>query len=91
MAKFRYIGNHTYQATQSGFIVANANVHDEGNFVRSLYVKPQMRRKGIATELVRFICEHRGRKLNRAPSRIKNDAVKALSAKMGDELEVEAK
>lgn len=86
MPQYSYRGKNLYEARWSGRIVATATVNDEGNYIQTLYVKPQVRRKGIASELVRFICEHRGKPLNRAPNNIKTDAVKALSAKLGDEL-----
>lgn len=90
MPQYQRKGKNTYVAKWSGRIVATAVVNDADNYVQSLYVKPEARRKGIATELVRFIGEDRGKKLNRAPDHTKNDAIRALSAKMTDELLDEA-
>lgn len=84
--QYRALQNHRYVAVLDKKIIATAFVHDAGNYIKSLFVARPFRRKGIATGLVRFIGEHRGRKLNRCPDRMKNDAVRALSAKLGDEL-----
>lgn len=83
---YRALPHHRYVATIDGKVIATAFVHDAGNYIKSLFVARPFRRKGVATGLVRFIGEHRGRKLNRCPDRMKNDAVRALSAKLGDEL-----
>jgi hypothetical protein len=84
--RYRALQNHRYVAVLDKKIIATAFVNDSGNYIQSLVVARPFRRKGIATGLVRFIGEHRGRKLNRCPDRMKNDAVRALSAKLGDEL-----
>ena len=84
--QYRALQNHRYVAVLDKKIIATAFVNDSGNYIQSLVVARPFRRKGIATGLVRFIGEHRGRKLNRCPDRMKNDAVRALSAKLGDEL-----
>lgn len=67
-------------------IVAWARYRKEENYIYMLFVDKEFRWKGIAIKLVRFIGNCVGKKLNRAPSHTKNDAVKALSVKMGEEL-----
>lgn len=90
MIEYRAKPNHRYVAVLNGRIIATAYVNDAANYVKSLYVSRRYRRQGVAIGLVRFIGEHRGRKLNRCPNDRKNDAVRALSAKLGDELLEEA-
>jgi hypothetical protein len=83
---FSRAGYGRYLATQNGELIAWARVNERLNFISALGVKDGYRRKGVATSLVRFIVRDREVRLNRCPSSMKNDAIKALSAKLGDEL-----
>lgn len=91
MIKYLAKARNRYVAVDGKRIVATAFVNEAGNYIQSLYVSLKYRRQGIALGLVRFITEHRGRKLNRCPGRLKNAAIHSLSAKLGDELLEEAK
>lgn len=90
MIEYRAKPRHRYVAVLDKRVIATATVNDAGNFIQSLHVALKHRRQGVAMGLVRFITQHRGRKLNRCPADRKNDAVKQLSAKLGDELLGEA-
>jgi GNAT superfamily N-acetyltransferase len=87
---YRAKPNHRYVAMVGKRIVATAFVNDEHNFIQSLYVEREYRRQGIGSGLVRFIARHRRRKLNRCPNDQKNDAVRAMSAKLDPYLLEEA-
>ena len=85
---FKDAGDGSYTCVNGGVRIATARVRD--NYICELWVHPAFRRQKIATNLIAFIAAARGQKLNRAPSAIKNRAVRALSEKLGDALLGEA-
>ena len=87
--EFTKINATRYEVSVGGKRIAFAQVRD--NYIYELFVDKDFRRLGVTTALVRFISKERVAKLNRAPSRIKNDKIHALSAKLGSELLDEAR
>lgn len=85
-ASVQYKGDHVYVAFVNLQYAGRAKVDDAGNFVRFLSVRKQFRRQGVAMALLRFIAQHRGRKLTPAPDKSKTDVVRALGAKYGAEI-----
>jgi hypothetical protein len=87
---YRKTTEHDYyaliEAAGQRVTIAHARLSPKKRYIRRLVVAKEFRRSGVAIALVRHIVADLGYKLHRAPSRIKNDAVKALSAKLGDEL-----
>lgn len=79
-----------YDAILNGQVIGWARYKERGNYISMLHVNAGYRRSGVASSIVRFISSDIGRKLNRAPSLIKNKAIHSLSAKLGDELLKEA-
>lgn len=75
-----------YDITLSDKCIGWARYNEKNNYIYMLWIAPNYRRQGFGSNLVRFIGNCVGKKLNRAPSHTKNDAVKALSVKMGEEL-----
>lgn len=73
-----------YVAHVDGKFVGRARVNDDGNFVAFLNVHEDYRRQGVATALIKFIVEHRGAPLDRAPSEIKNLQSHRFSASLTD-------
>lgn len=87
---FQKDAHNRYDALIDGASVAWARYRENGNYISMLHVLPAYRRQGIAIALVRFIQADRGAPLNRAPNMIKNDAIRRLSARLGEELLEEA-
>ena len=84
--------SNTFFAFKDDKMIGYAHYNPAGNYIDSMMVKVAFRKHGVATALVRAVAKAvEPRKLNRCPDRLKNDAIRQLSAKLGTELGQEAK
>jgi ribosomal protein S18 acetylase RimI-like enzyme len=60
-------GRHIYTVHHQGNKIASAKLSGQGDYVTDVDVKPEFRRKGVASKLYDFIEKHSGKKLNPSP------------------------
>jgi GNAT superfamily N-acetyltransferase len=82
---------NSFTATRDGKTIGFAHYNAKGNYIDTLFVSADVRRQGIGTALVQYVIATVGRKLNRCPDALKNDAIRSLGAKFGDAIGPEAK
>ena len=60
-------GRHIYTVHHQGNKIASAKLSGQDHYVTDVDVKPEFRRKGVASKLYDFIEKHSGKKLKPSP------------------------